>query len=59
MTVTSKGRVITISAKGGTVLVMINGATAKVGANTVPAGNDLVIVEFDSKVIYSRVFTVK
>jgi len=57
--VSSKGRVITIAVKGGKVVAMINGAPAKVGANTVHAGNDLVIIEFDSKVIYSRVFTIK
>ncbi|HEY4898984.1 MAG TPA: hypothetical protein VIH79_04615 [Candidatus Nanopelagicaceae bacterium] len=59
VTVSNKGRVITITVKGGTVVAMINGASAKIGANTVLAGNDLVIIEFDSKVIYSRVFTVK
>ena len=38
---------------------MINGAIAKVGANPLATGNDLVIIEFDSKVIYSRVFAIK
>jgi len=38
---------------------MINGSPAKVGPNTVKAGDNLVIVEFDNKVIYSRVITIK
>ena len=53
------GRTLTVTAKGGKVTVMINGAAAKVGKNKMPVGNDLVIIEFGSKVIYSKVFSVK
>ena len=59
VTVSSVGKTITIAAKGGAVVAMINGSPAKVGPNTVKAGDNLVIVEFDNKVIYSRVITIK
>ena len=38
---------------------MINGVPAIVGPNTVPAGNDLVIVQFQGNIIYNRVFTIQ
>ena len=38
---------------------MINGVLAKIGSNKVRAGANLIIIEFDGKVIYSRVFTTK
>ena len=59
VTVSSAGHAIKVAAKGGAVVVTINGAPAKVGSNTVKAGDNLVIVEFDNKVIYSRVITIK
>jgi len=59
VTVSSAGHAIKVVAKGGAVVVTINGAPAKVGSNTVKAGDNLVIVEFDNKVIYSRVITIK
>jgi hypothetical protein len=59
VTVTSAGHIIRIAAKGGKVIASINGAPAKIGANTVRAGDNLVIVEFGGEVIYSRVITVK
>ena len=59
VTVTNAGHIIKIAAKGGKVTASINGAPAKVGANTVKAGDNLVIVEFDGQVIYSRAITVK
>ena len=59
VTVTSVGHTIKIAAKGGKVSASINGAPARVGANTVKAGDNLVIVEFGGQVIYSRVITVK
>ena len=60
VTATSAGEVITIKVQGsGKVQAMINGAPAKIGANAVHPGTDLVIVEYQSRVIYSRVFTIK
>ena len=53
------GRSIVVSAKNGTVIVHINGRIGKVGKNTVTPGNDLVVIEFQSRVIYSRVFAIK
>ena len=59
VTVKSSGKKIIITAKGGKVIATINGAPAKVGSNTARAGDNLVIVEFDNQVIYSRVITIK
>jgi hypothetical protein len=59
VTVKSSGMKIIITAKGGKVIATINGAPAKVGSNTARAGDNLVIVEFDNQVIYSRVITIK
>ena len=59
VTVKSAGNKITITAVGGKVLATINGVAAKLGVNTVRAGDNLVIIEFDNKVIYSRVITIK
>lgn len=59
VTVSASGRVITINATGGSVVAMINGVPAIVGPNTVPAGNDLVIVQFQGNIIYNRVFTIQ
>ncbi len=59
VTVKSAGNKITITAVGGKVLATINGVAAKVGVNTVRSGDNLVIIEFDNKVIYSRVITIK
>jgi hypothetical protein len=53
------GRNLAITVTGGKVVVTINGAPARIGANTMPIGNDLVIAEFNGKVIYSKIFTVK
>jgi len=53
------GRSILVTSNNPKVVVMINGAIAKVGVNPLVAGNDLVIIQFDSKVIYSRVFAIK
>ena len=59
VSVSASGRVITITATGGSVVAMINGVPAIVGPNTVPAGNDLVIVQFEGNIIYNRVFTIQ
>ena len=59
VTVSAAGRVITINAIGGSVVAMINGVPAIVGPNTVPPGNDLVIVQFQGNIIYNRVFTIQ
>ena len=59
VTVTASGRVINIAAIGGSVVAMINGVPAIIGPNTVPAGNDLVIVQFQGNIIYNRVFTIQ
>ena len=59
VSVSASGRVITIAASGGSVVAMINGVPAIVGPNTVPAGNDLVIVQFQGNIIYNRVFTIQ
>ena len=59
VTVSVSGRVITIAATGGSVVAMINGVPAIVGPNTVPVGNDLVIVKFQGNFIYNRVFTIQ
>ena len=59
VTVSVSGRVITIAATGGSVVAMINGVSAIVGPNTVPVGNDLVIVQFQGNIIYNRVFTIQ
>ena len=59
VTVSVSGRVITIAATGGSVVAMINGVPAIVGPNTVPVGNDLVIVQFQGNIIYNRVFTIQ
>ena len=53
------GRSIVVSAKNGVVIVHINGRIGKVGKNPVAAGNDLVVIEFQSRVIYSKVFAIK
>jgi hypothetical protein len=53
------GRKLTITVTGGRIVATINGAPAKIGVNTMPVGNDLVIAEFDGKVIYSKIFAVK
>ena len=53
------GRTIHVTSNNPKVIVIINGVVGKIGTNVVHAGNDLVIIEFSSKVIYSRVFTVK
>jgi hypothetical protein len=53
------GRNLTITVTGGKVVATINGAPARIGANIMPVGNDLVIAEFNGKVIYSKIFTVK
>ena len=59
VTVKAVGRILTITAKGGVVVVHINGKLGVVGKNTVAPGNDLVIIEFQSRVIYSKVFAIK
>ena len=53
------GRTLVISAKNGVVVAHINGKLAKVGKNVVKPGNDLVVIEFQSRIIYSKVFTIK
>ena len=52
-------RTIMVSAKNGKVIVMINGRLGKVGVNTARAGKDLVVIKFDARIIYSKVFTIK
>jgi hypothetical protein len=59
VSVKAVGRTIQVTSNNPTVLVMINGAKAKTGITTVHAGTYLVIIEFASKVIYSKVFTIK
>ena len=53
------GRSIVVSAKNGVVIIHINGRIGKVGKNAVTPGNDLVVIEFQSRVIYSKVFAIK
>ena len=53
------GRTLIISAKNGAVVAHINGKLAKIGKNVLKPGNDLVVIEFHSRIIYSKVFTVK
>ena len=53
------GQTIYVTSNNPKVVVMINGAPAKIGVNKVRAGANLIIIEFDAKVIYSRVFTTK
>ena len=59
VTVKASGRTLTISAKNGVVVAYINGKMAKIGKNIVKPGNDLVVIEFQSRIIYSKVFTIK
>ena len=59
VTVKASGRTLTISAKNGAVVAYINGKKAKIGKNIVMPGNDLVVIEFQSRIIYSKVFTIK
>ena len=53
------GLSIFVTSNNPKVVVMINGASAKIGVNRVRAGANLIIIEFDAKVIYSRVFITK
>ena len=53
------GQTIQVTSNNPKVIVMINGVLAKIGSNKVRAGANLIIIEFDGKVIYSRVFTAK
>ena len=53
------GLSIYVTSNNPKVVVMINGVPAKIGVNKVRAGANLIIIEFDAKVIYSRVFTTK
>ena len=59
VTVKAVGRTLTISAKNGVVVAYINGKMAKIGKNLVKPGKDLVVIEFQSRIIYSKVFTIK
>ena len=59
VTVKAVGRTLTITAKNGVVVAYINGKMAKIGKNIVKPGNDLVVIEFQSRIIYSKVFTIK
>ena len=59
VTVKAVGRTLTISAKNGVVVAYINGKKANIGKNLVKPGNDLVVIEFQSRIIYSKVFTIK
>ena len=59
VTVKAVGRTLTISATNGVVVAYINGKMAKIGKNLVKPGKDLVVIEFQSRIIYSKVFTIK
>lgn len=53
------GQRIQVASNNSKVNVMINGVVAKIGSNKVRPGANLIIIEFNGKVIYSRVFTTK
>jgi len=57
--VKASGRYITITSKGGPVVAHINGKLVKIGKNKVLPGSSLVVVEFQSRIIYSKVFVIK
>ena len=59
VSVKAVGRTLTISATNGAVVAYINGKMAKIGKNLVKPGKDLVVIEFQSRIIYSKVFTIK
>jgi hypothetical protein len=52
-------RVITISVTGAAAQVTIDGRAAKIGANTVKAGNHSVVVWIKGKASYTKVFAIK
>ncbi len=61
-TATSRDRIITVNvtnAAGKKVVVKINGGAARIGQNTVRAGNRVVTVEVDGKLILNQIFTIK